>query len=326
MDIFYTVDNNYVPQLATNICSVCRNHPHGEDILFHILSKGISEENQLHLTDFVRGFNQNVKFYNISNFMDTLGFEFDTAGWNEIVLARLLMSDFLPSSLSRVIYLDADTLVLDDLVRLWDQDLAGKTVGMVCEPTADRSRRERLGIGGYNYHNAGVLLVDLDRWRSTSCQERILRYCSANAEALFANDQDALNVVLRDEIKTLGPEFDYSNIFDYYNYEFLNALMPGFATKTEFNAARQHPVIVHYLGEERPWRQGNTHRFDSEYHTYLGQTPWHDAKYEEGWELYFAAWRAFNFVTKPFPSVRYRIINSLIPAFMRLRAKKRKSA
>lgn len=326
MDIFYTVDDNFVPQLAANICSMCDNHPGKNDITFHVFSKGISEKNQAALRQFVADFSQAIAFYDITGFMDRLGFEFDTAGWNEIVLARLLMTEFLPDDLERVIYLDGDTLVLDDIADLWNQNLCGKTLGMVCEPTADKARRTDLGIGEYLYHNAGVLLVDLKRWRELGCQEKILAYCQANAGSLFANDQDALNVVLKDDIKTLGPRFDYSNIFDYYTYSFLNKLMPGFATVDEYNAAKRRPTVVHFLGEERPWREGNTHRFSPEYHAYLAKTPWRDVKGEEGWKTYFLAWRVFNGVTRPFPAVRYGIINSLIPAFMKFRAKQRKSA
>lgn len=326
MDIFYTVDDNFVPQLAANICSACENHPQAGDLVFHIFSKGISAHNQQTLRDFAAGYGQDVAFYDISGFMDKLGFEFDTTGWNEIVLARLLMAEFLPNDLERVIYLDADTLVIGDIADLWNQDLGEKTLGMACEPTADRARRVDLGIGGYNYHNAGVLLVDLCKWRSRSYQDKILSYCQANAGKLFANDQDALNVVLKDDIKSLSPRFDYSNVFDYYSYKFLNKLMPGFTTREDYDASKQQPVVVHFLGEERPWRAGNTHRFSAAYHRYLERTPWANTQNESGWGAYFFAWRVFNGVTKPFPQVRYGIINSLIPAFMKYRASKRKSA
>ena len=45
---------------------------------------------------------------------------------------------------------------------------------------------------------------------------------------------------------------------------------------------------------------------------------------ESGWKVYFICWDIFNVVTKPFPSLRYKIINSLIPTFMKIRSKKNK--
>lgn len=88
--------------------------------------------------------------------------------------------------------------------------------------------------------------------------------------------------------------------------------------------ARKNPVIIHYLGEERPWRKGNTHKYRNDYHKYLDMTVWKDTEAEDGWQLYFICWKIFNIVTKPLPKLRYNIINSLIPKFMKYRANKLK--
>ena len=42
---------------------------------------------------------------------------------------------------------------------------------------------------------------------------------------------------------------------------------------------------------------------------------------ESGWELYFLCWDIFNFVIRPFPMLRYKIINGLIPVFMEWRTR-----
>ena len=50
-------------------------------------------------------------------------------------------------------------------------------------------------------------------------------------------------------------------------------------------------------------------------------TPWKGENYEDGWKLYFVCWYIFNFCMKPFPHLRYKIIDSLIPVFLNHRAK-----
>lgn len=323
INLLYTVDDNFVPQLAANICSVVSNHSGIHDITFHVFSNGITNDNRQLLQDMANEYQQKLEFYDISNFREVLGFDFDTSGWNEIVLARLLMAQFLPNEIEKVIYLDADTIALGDIALLWNQDLEGCVIGMVPEPTVGSARLDDLDINGRLYHNAGVLLVDLKLWRSTCCQEEILGYCVRRSGRLFANDQDALNAVLKDKICSLSPAFNYSNIFDYYSFSFLNSLMPGFSDEKSFASARLKPVVVHFLGEERPWRRGNTHRFNNEYHFYLSKTHWKDAEDEEGWGAYFLAWRVFNSLTRPFPQLRYKIISGLIPAFLKYRALQR---
>ncbi len=82
-----------------------------------------------------------------------------------------------------------------------------------------------------------------------------------------------------------------------------------------------NPVIVHFLGEDRPWRLGNTHRYSNEYLQNLSLTPWKGQGMEDGWHFYYAAWSLFNMLTGPFPMLRYRLITNMIPSVMRLRAR-----
>lgn len=323
MNILLTIDNNFVPQLAANICSVCENNAEMESIVFYIFDNGISEDNRKKLIEFVASYERKIVFIPILGFMDNLGFEFDTTGWNEIVLARLLMTKFLPESINKILYLDGDTIVRKSLASLWDTDLGNYTLGAAMEPTANSKRRESLGIGGKPYYNAGVLLVNLTNWRKSKAEKRILDYCASNSSRLFANDQDAINVVLKDEILALSPSYNFSNVFIYYPFRILEALMPEFCSKDEFQEIKNNPNIIHYLGEERPWRKGNTHAFRLDYDYYLGKTPWRDTPREEGWETYFTFWKVFNFLTRPIPYVRFKIIDSLIPLFIKQRAKKR---
>ena len=141
---------------------------------------------------------------------------------------------------------------------------------------------------------------------------------------LFANDQDAINGALKKEILTISPTYNFYNIFYQYNYNFFVRLLKPikYIDKDVYQDAVNNPTIIHYLGEERPWRKGNTHKYRKDYKYYLSLTPWKDTPDEEGWNLYFFCWRIFNFFTKPFPGLRLRIINGLIPFVMKLRKRK----
>ena len=97
-------------------------------------------------------------------------------------------------------------------------------------------------------------------------------------------------------------------------------------TKTEVEYAIKNPAIIHYLGEERPWRRGNKHKFKIQYEKYLSMTPWNNDKPEEGWETYFRLWNVFNIVMTPFPKLRYHVINTMIPYMMMWRKKQLKKA
>lgn len=323
MNILYTLNDKFVPQVAAGICSVCENNKDIENITFYLISKEISEENKKKLVEFGNKYNRDVYIKELGNINDYIDFEFDTTGWNSIVLARLILDKFLPDSIQKVLYLDGDTICRGSLKKLWETNLENHVLAASIEPTVDKTRKENLGLKDYPYYNAGVLLINLDKWKKDNIGKQILGFYKKNNGRLFANDQDAINGALAGKIYTLLPKYNFYNIFYQYPYKFLKKLMypVKYFEEDEFKECVKNPVIIHYLGEERPWRIGNHHKYKSDYINFLDKTPWAKMNYENGWKLYFICWDIFNFITKPFPKLRYNIINSLIPTFMKIRAK-----
>lgn len=324
MNIVYTLNDAFVPQVATSICSVLENSSMPKQAHFYLLSEGISSVNQKKLLEFVEKYGASISFIELEKLENYFDFSFDTNGWSSIILARLLVDKLLPTEVERIIYLDGDTIAISNLISLWETNLDEKVIGMCPEPTASKIRKDFLELLNYPYHNSGVLLVDLKKWREMNIGKKIFDYYRKYDGKLFAPDQDALNGALKEHIKTLSIAYNYFNIYDTYPYKTLEKLSSpaNFIDKESYNLAKAKPVVIHYLGEERPWRHWNTHKYRNEYHFYLEKTPWDNTPMEEGWFIYFQCFKIFNFVMKPFPMLRYRIINSLIPAFMKFRKMK----
>src|SRR5574344_1162785 len=120
-----------------------------------------------------------------------------------------------------------------------------------------------LNLENKYYYNSGVMLVNLKRFREINAGERIINYYRSHGGVLFAADQDAINGALNDEILPISPKFNYYNIFDQYPYWFLKkiSLPLNYIDYEIFLKAKINPSIIHYLGEERPWRIGNHHKF-----------------------------------------------------------------
>ena len=326
MNIIYTLNDKFVPQVAACICSVCENNKEMNNINFFVISQGITSQNKNKLKQLVEKYNRNIQIIELGHTEKYFDFEFDTSGWNSIVLARLIIDKLLPSDINKVLYLDGDTIVRGSLKELWDINLEDYVLAASAEPTQDRKRRISLGLEYKLYYNAGVLLINLKKWRKINAEKIILDYYKQHAGKLFANDQDAINGSLNDYIYTLSPKYNFYNIFYQYNYNFLKKLAEPakYITKDVYDDAVKNPIIIHYLGEERPWRIGNTHKYKNDYINYLNKTAWKGEGFENGWKLYFVCWNIFNVLTKPFPRIRYGIINALIPSFIKMRAKKNK--
>jgi len=225
-----------------------------------------------------------------------------------------------------VLYLDSDTIVRGDLEALWNTDLQGNTLGACIEATMNRKRREAIGLKNTPYYNSGVLLIDLKLWHDRRAGARVLDFYRSRAGAFFAPDQDAINGALAGEILTLSPKYNFYTMCWYYPYRVLVKLSQpaSYVPEDVFRDALAHPAIIHYLGEVRPWRQGNGHKYAADYHHYLSLTQWRDTPMETGWESYFFCYKLFLSVLKPFPMLRYRLLDTLFPLLMRYRKNQRR--
>ncbi|MBQ8537345.1 MAG: glycosyltransferase family 8 protein [Clostridia bacterium] len=327
MHILYASNENYLCHAAASMVSVMENNQQVEELDFYLISMGTAPQSIEKMKKLAAGYNRSVNVVELADLTKRLDFSFNTRGFDVSALARLFVGTLLPADVSKVIYLDCDTIVLDSLQELWETPLENELLGMVAEPTAPMSRRLSLGMDPWQaYHNSGVLLIDLEAWRDTNAEKTVFDYYQKMGGALIAPDQDALNGAFAGRIKALSPRYNYGTINIYYPWKMLKKLsgQAAYISKEEYDLAAAKPAIIHYLGEERPWREGTTHPFTWAYEKYLAMTPWKDTPKEQGWKTYFACFRLFNAVTRPVPMVRYKVINALIPAFMKWRENQRK--
>lgn len=325
MNVLYATDENYVRHAAAGMLSLMDSNRQAEALTIHVLSMGVSPDSRAALERLVSQRERSIAFYELGDIRRWLDFDFNARGFASSTLARLFLARVLPEDVERVLYLDCDTVVLEDLSPLFALDMTGFDLGMVAEPTANKARRAGLGMPVEQpYFNAGVMLVNLRKWRADGAEKTILDYYKAKGGNLVAPDQDAINGALPGRILELPPRYNYGSVQLYYSWKAQRriAAPTPFMDEEAYRRGTEKPAIVHFLGEERPWRAGNRHPYTPVYDRYLAMTPWADTPKEEGWRAYYRCFSLFNAVTRPVPMVRYRVIDALIPAFMRMREKK----
>ena len=125
-----------------------------------------------------------------------------TQGENDshITYLRLLLDSILPQSVSKCIYLDCDVLVRSDIAGLFSYDLHGALLGAVRDLAfndASSACRNHLGF----YFNAGVLLLDMEKWRESKAGERLFALLEARPQITQGfHDQNLLNECFCDEV------------------------------------------------------------------------------------------------------------------------------
>jgi lipopolysaccharide biosynthesis glycosyltransferase len=185
----------------------------------------------------------------------------------QLTYARINLTAYLPNA-ARVIVLDSDVLVRTGIGRLWDVPLEGRIAGAVVD-TFIPSVSSRDGLAGYAslglppdapYFNAGVMLVDLELWRSRNVGPRALAFARRYWRVSRSYDQDALNAVLAGHWKALDANWQVQP-----RRECLLAV-PGALAKDAW--------IVHFSGRLKPWSYRGGSIADREFFDVLDRTAW----------------------------------------------------
>jgi lipopolysaccharide biosynthesis glycosyltransferase len=193
---------------------------------------------------------------------------------------RFLIPELLSADVRKAIYLDCDIVVNDDISTLYDVELAGKSLIAarnystltVSEAEGIRNYRE-LGIPPHaRYFNAGVLVVDVDKWRRSGTTDALFRYLVQHEHEIQMADQEVLNAVLFDDWVELDYRWNWQIPWRAYRN---GRLPPPWIP----DATRRS--LIHFTTGEKPWLPGCDYAEKKHFFDYLDRTEW--AGWRVGW-------------------------------------------
>ncbi|NMA97884.1 MAG: hypothetical protein GX970_07210 [Phyllobacteriaceae bacterium] len=158
--------------------------------------------------------------------------------FHPVIYARLFLGELVDPNVSRILYLDSDTMVRTTLDPLFDMNLEGFAIAAVQQPdrmhcVAGRDLNTRKALSLVEpYFNSGVMLIDLEQYRKMNFPEK-LSTVSREELALFYYDQDIINFCFRGRILELAPRWNLQN--------------PEPANEA------YNPLILHYSADAKPW-------------------------------------------------------------------------
>lgn len=176
---------------------------------------------------------------------------------------RLFVADLLPEW-DRVIYLDCDIIVRQDLAYLYHSvDLGDSYVAGVAEAATDwqRERYQALGCDPTLYINSGFLILNLDQLRREQVTPRFEQVLS-QADYLEFPDQDTLNIVCQGRITYIAPK--YNGIRTFFLPSYRDVFCSRY-TRDQWDEVANEGNI-HYTGA-KPWKQ-YTHLFEKWWQVY----------------------------------------------------------
>jgi lipopolysaccharide biosynthesis glycosyltransferase len=265
--IGFAVDNGYVKYMAVTIASILKNTQNEVSLCFHVINDGyISTENidKIDKLHNIREFT--IIWYPMNRQMHHEQRQDTRQDIPMVINYRLLMASIL-KDVDKIIFLDADLIVVGNLIELWNTNVFDYYVAST--PTSDFSLhnyKQSLGIpNDFEYCNTGVMLVNLQKWRNENVEEKLLETEKKYRGIYKFYDQCVVNAALFNKILYVGQEWNFRPLIWENKRKLKNKHHKAFAS----------PQIIHWAIPIKPWKD-STIRYAAEYYRYAKLTPYYE--------------------------------------------------
>ena len=167
---------------------------------------------------------------------------------------RLELHNLLPN-VDRLIWMDGDTAVFEDLTELITLDMKGNYIMGFLDSIPEAI--ERFNIKNATVLCSGVLLMDLNALRDNNMTEKFTKFMIEEKEKINQHDQTVINVVCQGKIAPLPPKYGiWSFEAEKYALKHNERQRPHLRyNKDEFVKAYYHPAILHYVWPKPFWKK-----------------------------------------------------------------------
>jgi len=281
MIIAVGADDRFAMPMAVTLYSALANMEQGRAVSLYIIDGGISEQNRCRVTEVL-----NVKHVEVQikwvkpDLLQLKGLK--PAKWNtQATYLRLLIPELLPKQCERAIYLDSDVVVERDLGQLWEQPIEAfpaLAAPNYSPPFIGYKKDENHLFSGLApdtpYCNAGVMVMNLKRWRAEKIGPRALEL--ARKFPLLEADQEALNIVIAGAWGLLDPKWnvELSAVEKYARFlkQFFN--LSDLEMQQTRDELLRDPYIRHFTWRFKPWHFVYKEPARWRFFYYLKQSRW----------------------------------------------------
>lgn len=281
LNVLFASNDTFSPFLGVSLYSLLENNNEDfEKISIHILDDKISESNVEKLKSIAKEFNAELHFINTIRIEEIVENKIDfmeKEGKKSLTpYARLFTSSLLPD-IDKILYLDADSLIMGSFKELWELNLEDNYIGAVEDLFNIDAIKKDIGMEKEDkYINSGFLLMNLKKWREDNIEEKFFRFQKEHSEKFIYHDQGIINGVCKGKIKYLHPKYNLISIFHGIEYQKIIKLggIPNFYDEKTVIEAQENPIFIHFSGGDlnRPWSNKRQCYFRL-YWEYVNKTP-----------------------------------------------------
>ena len=273
LNFLYCFDSNYIKQACTSIYSILNNSK--TKINFFIIYKQGDKK------DFIPEkilAHENLNTLNIYEFEKKLSFpNLSDVHVSEATYYRLFINEYIDNTIETLIYVDSDIICINPFEDVLNEELnklveSKNTIAAKTEfEVNNKEGLERFGIKDKNYFNAGVLLIDYQKWLKEKVGKKLIKNLSLNKDELKYWDQDLLNIYFEGNFQELNNHLNFKVYLSENNFKYT------------FNKKEEESILLHYSGKFKPWSlKGALNGNSKFYHSYYKKL------YEDDYHIYNA--------------------------------------
>lgn len=267
--IFFSVDNSFAPYLIVCLTSLIKNSSEYYHYTVHVLYTDLRPE----LIEAIEGLSVDhveIKTCDAIAYARTISDRLPIRDYySAATYYRLFIAEMFPQY-DKVLYLDADTIILGNVADLYHTDIGDNYVGACNELVMAQVKEcgdyveQCLGIDRNLYFNAGVLVINAAKFREKRILERFFALLNFY-DFKITQDEDYLNVLCKDHVKLIKQVWD------------VETFMETIYSPSEFK-------IVHYIMATKPWHFHEA-KFSHFFWDYAKLTPYYE-RIKENLEKY----------------------------------------
>jgi lipopolysaccharide biosynthesis glycosyltransferase len=281
--IVVATNNFYAVLLSALLKSIEVNHKTKEKIHIHVIDDKISKKNIELLSETVSSKVFSFFWHKADDVIpNDVVIPNDPSALPRTTYLRVFAPYLIPKETKKMLYLDVDMIVLNDISILWNTNLEDRVIGAVqanCKTIGSSwggiPNYKELGLNPKDkYFNAGLLLINPIKWRELDIAKKVIKTISDNIKSVIFADQYGLNIVFLNQ----WIEIDFRwNCYADLKYE--------------------DPFLIHYLNIKPIFTSYKSQPvYYDLFHSYLKQTPFKDFKVLGNYRLLLK--KVFNKINK----------------------------
>jgi lipopolysaccharide biosynthesis glycosyltransferase len=302
LNFLYCFDENYNNQAFASMCSLLDSI--SEKIQIFILHQ--DETDDIFVPSYIRK-HEMLKNIEVKKFHSehTVFPNLDNVHVSEATYYRIYFDDFFDINSENMIYLDSDIICMSDpydllitfIKQINNQNCVIGAVTHITKNTENHDRFEDLKMNSSKYFNAGVIIININRWRELNLKDKVQKKLESSDLELKNWDQDLLNNVIDGQYVELPDVLNWSMKID----EKIENKGLGFKKY-------KNPIFLHFFGKQKPWVGRGLYTEGSE--LYQSEFRKHSNKFyhiEHRWFLTSLKQLLNSFATLKFLKIKYKL-------------------